>query len=616
MKVKDNTKTQPINELAMLRHRISELERSDIDHKREEEALKTSEQRLKTLFERHHAVMLLIEPDSGKIVYANHAASKFYGYTEGQLSSMNITDINQLEPSDIAQKLKRAKKEEGNYFIFPHRLASGEVRTVEVHSTPIDVQGKLLLFSIIHDITERKKAEKALLESEEKYRNLVEYTTDWVWEMDSEGKFVYTNNKILDFLGYTSEEIMGKTPFEFAIPEHAERSLQVFQEKKPFQHLHDTHRHRDGRLVTLDTSGVPVFDDQDIFIGYRGVTRDITELKQAGEALRKSEERFRELAELLPETVFETDIKGVLTFGNKKAFDSFGYAPEDFANGLNVFDVVTTDDRGRALKNMQRVMNGENIGSNEYTLRKKDGSVFPSIIHSTAIVHDGKPVGFRGFVIDMTERKQMEETLMESEERLRLLSDNLPSGMVYQLDFGEDGSSRTFTYVSAGVEQLHGITAAEVKKDAAAIYNQVYEDDRPLLAARETEAMIAMSIFSTEHRVRQPSGEIRWHLVASSPRRLTNNHLVWDGIEIDITGRKRAEEEREKLILELREALKKVKLLSGLLPVCASCKKIRNDKGYWEQIEVYIRDHSEANFSHGICPDCAKRLYPGIYKKK
>jgi hypothetical protein len=82
------------------------------------------------------------------------------------------------------------------------------------------------------------------------------------------------------------------------------------------------------------------------------------------------------------------------------------------------------------------------------------------------------------------------------------------------------------------------------------------------------------------------------------------------------TQRKRAEEEQLKLVLELQESLEKVKMLSGLLPICASCKKIRNDKGYWEQMEIYIRDHSEAEFSHSICPECAERLYPEHYKKK
>ena len=94
---------------------------------------------------------------------------------------------------------------------------------------------------------------------------------------------------------------------------------------------------------------------------------------------------------------------------------------------------------------------------------------------------------------------------------------------------------------------------------------------------------------------------------------LTGHDLTWQ-VEGVVSGeaalRHLAEEEREKLIRELQEALAKVKTLTGLLPICASCKKIRDDKGYWNQIEVYIRDHSEAEFSHGICPDCMKKLYP------
>ena len=80
----------------------------------------------------------------------------------------------------------------------------------------------------------------------------------------------------------------------------------------------------------------------------------------------------------------------------------------------------------------------------------------------------------------------------------------------------------------------------------------------------------------------------------------------------DITERKQAEKEREKLVRELQKAMTEIKALKGILPICASCKKIRDDKGYWNQVEVYIRDHSEAEFSHGICPECKEKLYPGL----
>ncbi len=83
----------------------------------------------------------------------------------------------------------------------------------------------------------------------------------------------------------------------------------------------------------------------------------------------------------------------------------------------------------------------------------------------------------------------------------------------------------------------------------------------------------------------------------------------------DITERKELESERERLIAELKQALSKVKTLSGFLPICASCKKIRNDEGYWQQIEAYIRENTDADFSHGLCPECAEKLYPDFYKK-
>ena len=108
---------------------------------------------------------------------------------------------------------------------------------------------------------------------------------------------------------------------------------------------------------------------------------------------------------------------------------------------------------------------------------------------------------------------------------------------------------------------------------------------------------LRMEIDHLEERVREPTSELK---------------QLNDQLEEDISKRKQVEEEREKLISELQEALAKVKTLTGLLPICASCKKIRDDKGYWNQIEAYIRDHSEAEFSHGICPECMKKPYPDV----
>jgi PAS domain S-box-containing protein len=142
--------------------------------------------------------------------------------------------------------------------------------------------------------------------------------------------------------------------------------------------------------------------------------RKIQEHMQAQEALQESKERFRELAELLPETIFEMDINDNLTFVNRKAFVHFGYTQQDFDQGLKGLELFHPDDRSRVRKNAKKIMRGENIGLNEYTAMKKNKSTFPALIHSTAIYRDEKPVGLRGFIIDITETKRLEVQLQHA----------------------------------------------------------------------------------------------------------------------------------------------------------------------------------------------------------
>ena len=172
--------------------------------------------------------------------------------------------------------------------------------------------------------------------------------------------------------------------------------------------------------IVADVTVTPVFrDDECTFIVH--VSSDITERRKAEEALRKSERKFRELTDLLPQTVFETDMHGNFTFTNRAGFQAFGYTPEDLQNGLNALQMFIPEDRDRARENIAKSLRGESRDSNEYTALRKDGATFPVIIHSTPIIRDGTPVGLRGLVIDITKRKRAEEALRESEERYRAI---------------------------------------------------------------------------------------------------------------------------------------------------------------------------------------------------
>ena len=149
-------------------------------------------------------------------------------------------------------------------------------------------------------------------------------------------------------------------------------------------------------------------------IAYDQLNLAMKERQRAEDALRESEERFREMAELMPQTMFETDINGKLTFANRKAFDGFGYTQEDFDRGVNSLDMLMPEDRPRGAENIFKILAGEEIGLTEYSGLRKDGSNFPIMVHSAPIVRNGKTLGLRGFIVDITDRKKREE------ERLKL----------------------------------------------------------------------------------------------------------------------------------------------------------------------------------------------------
>jgi PAS domain S-box-containing protein len=156
------------------------------------------------------------------------------------------------------------------------------------------------------------------------------------------------------------------------------------------------------------------FDENNYRIAYEQLNLAMKERQRAEDALRESEERFREMAELMPQTIFETDVTGRLSFANRKAFDSFGYTQEDFDRGINSIDMLAPEERQRGVENIFKIVGGEEIGLNEYTAMRKDGSKFPIMIHSAPIVRNGEILGLRGFIVDITDRKKTEE------ERLRL----------------------------------------------------------------------------------------------------------------------------------------------------------------------------------------------------
>jgi PAS domain S-box-containing protein len=182
-------------------------------------------------------------------------------------------------------------------------------------------------------------------------------------------------------------------------------------------------------LIWVHVIAYPVFSEGRL-VGIRGSIQDITERKRAEEELRANEARFRELADQLPEVVFETDANFRLTFANRRAFDLFGYAPEDLAAGLDPLSLIVPEDRQRARDMLARRLQEQDLGIQEYTGLRKDGTTFSLLLHNRAIFRKGVPVGARGVIIDITDRKQAEEELRESEEQFRGLTEGSAHGIL------------------------------------------------------------------------------------------------------------------------------------------------------------------------------------------
>ena len=180
---------------------------------------------------------------------------------------------------------------------------------------------------------------------------------------------------------------------------------------------------------------------------------DITERKRAEEALQVSEKRFRDLAELLPQTVYEMDAQGRLTFVNRRAFEQFLYSQDDFARGLSAFDMLVAEDRFRAMDRTQRIMRGEQIGLSEYTALRKDGSTFPAMMHSAVIYRDGNPVGLRGIIIDISEKKRLEVQLQQAQKMESL--GTLAGGIAHDFNNLLMGIQGRASLVLADINAMH-----------------------------------------------------------------------------------------------------------------------------------------------------------------
>ncbi len=276
------------------------------------------------------------------------------------------------------------------------------------------------------DFNHRLKIEKEITLSKKRYEELSELLPTAIFECNLEGNIVYANKAAFNTFGYDEEDMKKGVNVSSLV---VEKDL-IVSNLNGILNGNQTGHYYTALKKQGETFPVQIFsstiDDEGTQTGIRGVIIDISDRVNAEAALKASERKFREMTMLLPQTVFESDTRGNLTFMNKAGTDMFGFSEDDIRKGINVLNTLVYEDHERAKENVRQILSGLSTKGNQYTGQNKDGSTFPVQIQSAPIIEDEKIVGFRGVVMDLTKIKEVENELRQSNELFKTLFESIP----------------------------------------------------------------------------------------------------------------------------------------------------------------------------------------------
>ncbi len=431
--------------------------------KNAEISLREIEERYRIISENTADVIWLLNLATMRFSYVSPSVFHLLGYTAEEILEMSFVDfltpasreyVEKAIPAAIEAIRGSSGAERIQNHIVEQVRKDGTIITVEIVATLLNESepDRIEILGVSRDISERKRAQEALRESEEKFRSLVETTSDLVWEVDAQGIYTYVSPKVRDLLGYEPAELVGKTPFSVMPPDEAERLTREFEllavSPSPVDSLVNRCLHKNGTVVVMETSAVPLFARDGSFAGFRGIDRDVTERIRIGDALKESEERYRSFVERANEAIFVIQ-DGLIPFCNRKGMDLIG-READYLATHSFLDLIHPDDRNAAVERHVRRLKGEDFDPlAELRVMNANGTLHWLEINAVQISWNGKPATLN-FATEITERKKAYEALRESETSYHGLFNTVKEAI-----FIEDADGR-FLNVNDGAVAMYG----------------------------------------------------------------------------------------------------------------------------------------------------------------
>jgi PAS domain S-box-containing protein len=403
--------------------------------------MRSSDKKFLEIFDSHSAVMLIVEPKSGKIILANNSAAKYYGYSKDELQRMTIQEINTMSPDEVAKMRILAQTEERNYFEFKHRLANSEIRNVEVYSYPIIFDDEQVLYSIVYDVTDMLIAENAVKESESQLVSFFDNTDDLVWAVDREYRLIRGNNKFQHIAEHFTGRKMAAGEYVFAkgLPEIHFESWRKYIDRAILKG--ERFRIEEKSTVDNETDFIeylfsPIIGSDGTITGAIINGRDITVHKKIQEELNFKLQNETMLLQNLPVVLYSAyqnpDKDTVWISDNIKSVTGFS-KDEYLSEPLIWRKRLHPDDYEKAMEAFANIGMSEKVNV-EYRWKIKSGEYRWFLDIANVITKDTEKI-YSGFFIDINENKLAIENKFETEEKYKVLIDNANESIYVVKDY-------------------------------------------------------------------------------------------------------------------------------------------------------------------------------------
>jgi PAS domain S-box-containing protein len=503
------------------------------ERKQAEEALRDSEEKYKGLAESITDIFFAFDKDL-RYIYWNKASEELTGISAKDALGKHLLDI--FPDSDMTRNaekmyLKALRTQKVQSFVNEYQLG-GKGHFFEINVYP----SKDGLSVFVKDVTERKQADEALQQSNKRFADIADNALEWIWEVDASGKYTYASPVVEQILGYKPEEVIGKTFYDLFHPDDREElkkaAFAAFAEKQSFRQFVNRNIRKDGEIVWLSTSGVPILNERGNLLGYRGADVDITERVRAEEALRESEAFQSGLLSNSPVPITVVNPDGSLRYVSPALEKLTGYPAEELMWRKPPYPYWPKERHKEIMANFNKAMRQGGKGVVEL-YQKKNGEKFWVEITTTPVKKDGELQYILGSWVDITERKQAEEALRESEARYRAViegahdmiqSVGLDGGIIFVNKAWRD----TLGYTEADLASLNMFDIIHPK------YRKRCREKMAEVAKGKPARNIETTFLTKDGREILVEGN-------AAPRYIGSRVVATQGIFRDVTERKRAE---------------------------------------------------------------------------